>query len=111
MKRLLTVVLFPLIAACASAPDKPMSLDAQQVWQVQQAIVTARNVVYGAEIYVSLQDDWSEAEIADAERLIALAKTSIDGVQAMLEENDLASARSRQIMMETFIQALRDRQQ
>ena len=109
MKKWLMILFLPLALMGCATPDKPLSLDEEKQWQIQQSIITARNVVFVAEAYVAVEGkDWPEDKLKDYKKLIAIAKTSIDGVERLLQENDLLSAESQAIMMEVFIEALKE---
>ena len=110
MKKLLLIPLF-LLAACA-APDKPMSMNEQQQFQMQSAINQSSLALTVFEAYISIKsDEWSEEKVDEYARVAEIVRTAIQGWQALVDENDLASARSQEIIVQTLVEGLKARQQ
>ena len=111
MKKLLLIPIF-LLAACASPPDKPMSMNEQQVFQMQSAINQSSLALTVFEAYISIKsDEWPEEKIDEYTRVAEVVRTAIAGWQALVDENDLATARSQEIIVQTLIEGLKARQE
>lgn len=111
MKKLLILALLIPLFGCPSTPDKPLSVSEQQQMQFQYAINNSRLALQVFQVYIaSKSDDWDAEKVAEYERLADTVKLAIDTWQSLLDENDLASVRSQEIIVQALIEGLEARQ-
>ena len=109
--KFLTVVVVALLVGCAGSPDKPMSLEEQQVMQATQFVNNADLYVHAFSTYVSLKcDEWDEQKCEDYLALAERGTAAVALARDLLAENNLSSVETQKLIIDALLEEMERRQ-
>ncbi len=102
-----------VLTACGSAPvdpnAPPLTEQEKQAINLQRTIDISLATVRGANIYISIKsDDWPEDRVQKYRDIVAIAKSAIHTMQALLDEGDIQSAESQRIIIDGILDTLEE---
>lgn len=102
-----------VLTACGTTPADPnappLTSEEKQAIDLQKAVDYSLVTVRAVNIYISIKsDEWPEEKVTKYRDIVAVAKSAINTMQALLDEGDIQSAQSQQIIIDGILTALEE---